>query len=69
MLERRGYQFVSLEIALRDPAYRLPNTYAGTGGFSWIHRWAMTKGMPNKGEPEPPVWVFEEYNRVLSTAR
>jgi len=57
MFRRRGYRFVSLTEALQDPAYSLPETYAGPGGFSWIHRWSMTKGMPNKGEPDEPAWV------------
>jgi len=57
MLRRRGYGFISLDEALRDEAYRLPENYAGTGGFSWIHRWSMSKGMPNKGEPDEPEWV------------
>jgi len=33
--------------------------YVGPGGFSWIHRWSMTKGMKSKGEPEPAAWVRE----------
>ena len=57
MFRRRGYDFVSLETALADQAYRLPEQYVGRGGFSWIHRWSITKGMPNKGEPDPPAWV------------
>ena len=57
MFRRRGYTFVSLNQALADNAYRLPEEYVGTGGFSWIHRWSKTKGMPPKGEPEPPQWV------------
>jgi peptidoglycan/xylan/chitin deacetylase (PgdA/CDA1 family) len=57
MFRRRGYTFVSLSRALDDEAYRLPENYAGTGGFSWIHRWSKTKGMPPKGEPDPPKWV------------
>lgn len=57
MFRRRGYRFVSLDEALRDRAYRLPETYSGPGGFSWIHRWSRTRGMPNKGEPEEPEWV------------
>ena len=63
MFERRGYRFIALEEALRDPAYELPNDYAGPGGFSWLHRWSRTKGMPNKGEPEPPDWLLEAYER------
>jgi peptidoglycan-N-acetylglucosamine deacetylase len=63
MLERRGYRFVTLEEALRDPAYQSPESYVGKGGFSWIHRWSQTKGLPARAEPEPPAWVtkaFEE---------
>ena len=59
MFERRGYSFISLERALDDAAYRLPEDYVGRGGFSWIHRWSKTKGMAPKGEPEPAAWVAE----------
>lgn len=65
MLKRRGYSFTDLETALADPAYALPDEYAGKGGFSWIHRWSRTKGMPNKGEPDEPTWLREEYERIL----
>lgn len=61
MFRRRGYEFVPLDVALRNDAYRLPDGYVGTGGFSWIHRWSKTKGMPPKGEPEPPAWVSAAY--------
>jgi hypothetical protein len=64
MMKRRGYDFVSLEAALRDPAYALPNTYAGQGGFSWLHRWSQTKGMPNKGEPDEPAWIAAEFAKL-----
>jgi len=59
MIRRRGYEFVSLETALKDPAYALPDEYYGTGGFSWIHRWSRTKGMESKGEPDEPAWIRE----------
>jgi peptidoglycan-N-acetylglucosamine deacetylase len=61
MFRRRGYRFVTLSKALEHPAYRLPDDYAGTGGFSWIHRWSRTRGMPNKGEPEPAEWVQKAF--------
>jgi hypothetical protein len=57
MFRRRGYKFVSLGEALRDPVYQIPENYVGRGGFSWIHRWSMAKGMPGKGEPDEPEWV------------
>jgi peptidoglycan/xylan/chitin deacetylase (PgdA/CDA1 family) len=62
MFRRRGYRFVALGEALEDGAYRLPENYVGPGGFSWIHRWSMTKGMPNKGEPDEPEWVRSYFN-------
>jgi peptidoglycan/xylan/chitin deacetylase (PgdA/CDA1 family) len=61
MFRRRGYTFVSLDQALVDDAYRLPEDYAGPGGFSWIHRWSRTKGMAPKGEPDPPMWVQDAW--------
>ena len=62
MFRRRGYTFVSLDRALADPAYSLPDSYAGRGGFSWIHRWSRTKGLPPKGEPDPPTWVQDNWS-------
>jgi peptidoglycan-N-acetylglucosamine deacetylase len=59
MFRRRGYKFISLSEALKDPAYKLPEEYVGRNGFSWIHRWSKTKGMAPKGEPDPAPWVHE----------
>ena len=64
MFRSRGYRFVSLSDALKDDTYRLPENYAGPGGFSWIHRWSITKGMPNKGEPDEPEWVRTSFGRL-----
>jgi peptidoglycan/xylan/chitin deacetylase (PgdA/CDA1 family) len=61
MFRRRGYSFVTLDRALADDAYRLPEEYVGRNGFSWIHRWSRTKGMAPKGEPDPPKWVLDAY--------
>ena len=57
MMRNRGYSFVSLSRALQDPAYLLPDAYIGKGGFSWIHRWSISKGMKPKGEPDEPAWI------------
>jgi peptidoglycan/xylan/chitin deacetylase (PgdA/CDA1 family) len=62
MLERRGYRFIPLERALEDAAYRSPDTFTGVGGITWLHRWALTRGMPKAfftGEPEVPRFVAE----------
>lgn len=60
MLAGRGYRFVTLDEALADPAYRLDDGYTGPRGLSWIHRWALGKGMETgAGEPREPDWLAE----------
>ncbi|HKQ06839.1 MAG TPA: polysaccharide deacetylase family protein [Blastocatellia bacterium] len=68
MFEKRGYQFVTLARALEDPAYRLPDTYAGPRGVSWLHRWAYSKGMKQtlKAEPDPPDFIQKLYNEATA---
>jgi len=61
MFRRRGYRFVTLEEALRDPSYQSAEDYVGRNGFSWLHRWSRAKGLPNKGEPDPPDWVMKGF--------
>ncbi len=57
MFRRRGYQFVSLDDALRHKAYRSRDEYVGKMGISWLHRWGLAKGLPIEWEPEPPALV------------
>lgn len=61
MVKARGYAFIPLEEALADEAYRSADSYAGTAGITWLHRWALTRDrsliLPN--EPKTPSWVLE----------
>ncbi len=61
MFKRRGYRIVDLGTALRDDAYRLPDTYIGPAGISWLHRWAREKGREFvvADEPTVPSFVLE----------
>jgi peptidoglycan-N-acetylglucosamine deacetylase len=59
MFRRRGYTFVPLDQALRDPACRLPDRFVSENGISWIHRWGQTKGIATQNEPDPPKRVEE----------
>ncbi len=60
MLQARGYEFISLDEALADPAYDLTDGYVGPRGLSWIHRWALGKGMEiDEEEPREPAWLAE----------
>ncbi len=61
MLVKRKYEFVTLEEALKDDAYKLPDTFVKRNGISWLHRWALAKGretvLPN--EPKTPDFVLK----------
>lgn len=57
----RGYRFVTLEEALRDPAYARADTYVGAWGISWLHHWEITEGRRRTPAPDPPDWITKAY--------
>jgi peptidoglycan/xylan/chitin deacetylase (PgdA/CDA1 family) len=62
MYLHRGYEFVSLPVALRDEAYREKITKFGSYGISWIDRWALSRGVPRDffaNDPETPAYIVE----------
>ncbi len=58
MLKKRGYDFIKLEDAMTDDAYKLPDTFVKRNGISWLHRWALEKGKENVLADEPRVPDF-----------
>ena len=58
MLKKRGYKFITLEEALKDEAYKLPDTFNERAGISWLHRWAIAKGAKTILPDEPPTPDF-----------
>jgi peptidoglycan/xylan/chitin deacetylase (PgdA/CDA1 family) len=64
VLRKRGYQFITLDEALSDSAYRMPDDYAGEDGTTWIEHWALTRGHPPQGEPRFPQWVIDRARTV-----
>jgi len=59
LFRKRGYRFVTLDDALSDSAYSLPDTYVGEEGTGWLDHWAITMGKPPQGEPVFPQWVID----------
>ncbi len=55
-LKARRYTFVTLEEALRDPAYSRPEPTTQKG-WSWIQRWIIAEGGEPRPEPREPEWV------------
>jgi peptidoglycan/xylan/chitin deacetylase (PgdA/CDA1 family) len=59
VLRKRGYRFITLEDALSDQAYGLPDTYVGEEGTGWLDHWAITQGKIPQGAPAFPQWVMD----------
>jgi len=57
---------VSLDTAMTDSAYALPDTYAGPDGDDWLERWAYTqrKDLPWDTLPVPPGAISREAARL-----
>lgn len=58
MMDRRGYRFITLDEALRDRAYSLPEV-TSRRGLSWINRWMLAKGLAPGDQPPVPNWISE----------
>ena len=69
IMAARGYSFVTLEEALRDPAYDHGDLWAGPSGPSWVFRWdhheRTEMDAPGRidwrAEPTPPDWIQQAY--------
>ena len=64
MIRKRGYRFITLEDALSDQAYSLPDTYIGEEGTGWLEHWAITRGQPPQGFPVFPPTIMERYQAL-----
>ena len=60
MFRNRGYEFVSLDEAMTDPAYSMPDGQM-KWGRSWIHRWMIAQGLKTKPDPDEPQWILDFY--------
>ncbi len=63
MMRRRGYSFITLEQALADKAYRLPDAQTAKG-LSWLHRWMLAKGQQVRPEPREPEFIMKLYAAI-----
>ena len=70
VLRKRGYRFITLQDALSDAAYSLPDTYVGEEGTGWLDHWAISQGKVPQGAPVFPQWVIERSKQLhLSTGQ
>lgn len=68
MLARQNLHPVSIDAAMRDPAYQTADTYSGKDGVEWMERWSDTlkKELPWDDYEEVPKGIEKEYNRLDS---
>jgi peptidoglycan-N-acetylglucosamine deacetylase len=59
VFRKRGYRFITLEDALSDQAYNLPDTYVGAEGTGWLIHWAVSQGKPPHGAPQFPPSITQ----------
>jgi peptidoglycan-N-acetylglucosamine deacetylase len=64
LIRKRGYRFITLQDALSDEAYALPDTYVGEEGTNWIDHWAITLGRPPLHSPMAPQAMIERANAL-----
>ncbi|MFY9560882.1 MAG: polysaccharide deacetylase family protein [Terriglobales bacterium] len=67
LFRKRGYRFITLEDALSDQAYSLPDEYVGEEGTGWLDHWAITQGKPPQGAPVFPQAVFDKWKALAPT--
>jgi peptidoglycan/xylan/chitin deacetylase (PgdA/CDA1 family) len=64
---RAGLRTVPLAKAMRDPAYKTPETYASAKGLDWIGRWSLQLGRPlAPGYVDPPEDIAAIYRKIDS---
>ena len=70
LLRKRGYRFITLQDALGDSVYSLPDTYVGEEGTGWLDHWAISQGKIPQGAPVFPQWVIDRSKQLhLSTGQ
>lgn len=71
ILRRRGLKPVTLEEAMKDPAYRLGDTYVGRDGIDWLERWSKKRrqDLPWDSWQDPPDTIVREYNALNDDQR
>jgi len=66
MFQSRGYRFVTLAEALEDPAYRTPDDYVGSDGFSRLLHWAQAENMLMAPRPAEPAAIRNLYAQLVT---
>ena len=63
-MQDRGYIFISIDEALKDPVYARPDSFDGKVGVTWLSRWSAEEGKTfGYGGAQVPEFVLEAARR------
>lgn len=65
MIKNMNYEFVSLDEALKDEAYKTKENFVKNAGISWIDRWALAMGKKRDffaGDIRCPEYIMKYAN-------
>ena len=66
VFKNRGYQFITLEQALKDPVYQFPEKYLPTS--DWLGQWSFNKGK-KFDSPQPPDFIRKAWDENNATPK
>ena len=71
ILRRRRLHGVTLDEAMKDRAYRIPDAYIGQDGIDWMERWSQVlhRDLPWDSWQDPPAQIVSDYNRLDGDGR
>jgi peptidoglycan/xylan/chitin deacetylase (PgdA/CDA1 family) len=71
ILRRQDLHAVTLDQAMADPAYSIPDTYIGPDGDEWLSRWSLTlhKELPWSSLPKVPKDISEPDDTPVTPPR
>ena len=62
----RAFELSQLAEALEDPAYRTPDDYLGSDGFSCLLHWAQAENMLMAPRPPEPPAIRKLYAQIVA---
>ena len=69
MAKKRGYEFVSINEAQQDPAYKTKENFYREAGISWFERWTLAKGEKLRVEPDVDQGILAIWNEKKSRSK
>jgi peptidoglycan-N-acetylglucosamine deacetylase len=53
LAKKHGYKFITVDEALEDPVYNLPDNYTGPAGVAWLFHWDYSGNQQINWRKEP----------------